>query len=69
MNQGSRTLVYKLVLNSLLQITRVGINLPRNFVLVILCIVSQSCSQGISIAAFSTGLLILPVPDACLPDP
>lgn len=36
MNQGSRTLVYRLVQNSLLQITRAGTNLPSNFVLVIL---------------------------------
>lgn len=68
MNQGSRTLVYRFVQNSLLHISRAGIDLPSSFVLVIL-MCSSIAVQSVSIAAFSTSLLILPVPDGCLPDP
>lgn len=48
MNQGSRSLVYRFVQNSLLQITRAGINLSNSFVLVMLVcciIVIQSTYQ------------------------
>lgn len=48
MNQGSRTLVYRFVQNSLLQLTRASINLSSNFVLgILVCciIVVQSMYQ------------------------